>query len=88
MRIVIGEGLTRANLSPERQFQGIQANLGAREIARLMGRGRQYGSGPLPMFLHSCAERAGGDDGAPHLVLLRERQYLRSGEVQAGAGTD
>ena len=88
MRIVIGEGLTRANLSPERQFQGIQANLGAREIARLMGRGRQYGSGPLPMFLHSCAERAGGDNGDPRLVLLRERQYRRSGEVQADAGAD
>jgi len=69
MQIVIGDGLTRGILSPEKQFLGIQMNLGAREIGRLMGAGRAFGKGPLPSFLHSVADA--GHEG-PKLVLLQD----------------
>ena len=68
MNIVIGDGLVRAVLSPEKRFQGIPANLGAQEIGRLMGRGRRYGEGPLPALLRAAATSEVG----PGLILLRE----------------
>ena len=67
MNIVIADSLVRGALSPERQFHGIQSNLGAGEIARLMGRGRSYGEGPLPGLLRAAAEAS--DTG---VILLRE----------------
>ena len=67
MNIVIADSLVRGALSPERQFHGIQSNLGAGEIARLMGRGRRYGEGPLPGLLRAAAEAS--DTG---VILLRE----------------
>ena len=51
MKIVIADGLTREVLSPERQFIGQAASVGEQEISRLMGRGRDFGRGPLPKFL-------------------------------------
>jgi hypothetical protein len=69
MRIVIGDGLTRAHLSPERQFQGLPANLGATEIGRLMGRGRAYGHGPLPALLRNAMD---ADKSGSGVILLRE----------------
>ncbi len=68
MNIVIADSVVRGTLSPERQFHGIPSNLGAREIARLMGRGRAYGEGPLPSIIRAAAA-SGGRTG---LVLLRE----------------
>jgi hypothetical protein len=65
MKIVIGEGLVRATLSPEKQFLGIPANLGAREIGRLMGRGKLYGDGPLPALIRAAAS----EETEPRLIL-------------------
>jgi len=70
MQIVIGDGLTRGMLSPEKQFQGVQANLGIREIGRLMGAGRAFGTGPIPTFLRQVADA--GPQG-PKLILLKDR---------------
>jgi ADP-ribose pyrophosphatase len=69
MQIVIGDGLTRGILSPEKQFQGIQRNLGAREIGRLMGTGRNFGKGPLPSFLHRVSEP---EQESLKLILLKD----------------
>ncbi len=85
MHIVIGDGLTRANLSPERQFQGLPSNLGAMEIGRLMGRGRKYGEGPLPTLLRSAA---GSANGGPRLILLREALDARAHESSTSAGAE
>jgi hypothetical protein len=68
MKIVIADSLVRSTLSPERQFHGIPSNVGSREVARLMGRGRAYGGGPIPRLLRAVVESA-EDTG---LVLLRE----------------
>jgi ADP-ribose pyrophosphatase len=68
MRIVIADNLVRSTLSPERQFSGIPSNVGAREVARLMGRGREYGDGPIPRLLRGIAS----DSGGTGLILLRE----------------
>lgn len=70
MQIIIGDGLTRGTLSPEKQFQGIQRNVGAREIGRLMGAGRAFGAGPIPNFLRQAVGM--GPDG-PRLILLRDQ---------------
>jgi hypothetical protein len=65
-------GLTNAVLSPDHQFQGSQSNVGQREIARLMGRGKSFGQGPLPTFLkHAVELQARG--GPVSVVLLAEK---------------
>jgi ADP-ribose pyrophosphatase len=54
--IVIGDGLTNAFLSAEHPFHTSRSNVGKQEIERLMGRGRNAGKGPLPMFLRQALE--------------------------------
>ena len=81
MNIVIADSVVRETLSPERQFHGIPSNLGAREIARLMGRGRAYGDGPLPSLIRAAAD-SGGRTG---LVLLREVATEGGGGSSEGA---
>ena len=80
MNIVVADSLVRGALSPERQFHGIQSNLGAWEIARLMGRGRSYGEGPLPGLLRAAAEAP--DTG---VILLRE-EGADAGSATSGGG--
>ena len=75
MNIVVADGLVRAALSPERQFHGLPSNLGAVEIARLMGRGRGYGEGPLPNLLRAAVRNAGTG-----VILLREVSPAGAGE--------
>jgi hypothetical protein len=68
--IIIGDGLTSDVLSPEHQFQGSRSNIGPREVARLMGRGKSFGEGPLPTFIAQAAEARSG--GAPvSLVIIK-----------------
>jgi ADP-ribose pyrophosphatase len=80
MNIVIADSLVRGALSPERQFHGIPSNLGAGEIARLMGRGRRYGEGPLPKLLRAAVDATGAG-----VILLRE-DPVAGGEESAGEG--
>jgi ADP-ribose pyrophosphatase len=76
MNIVIADSLVRGALSPERQFHGIPSNLGGGEIARLMGRGRGYGEGPLPKLLRAAVHTAGTG-----VILLREDPAAAGGEA-------
>jgi hypothetical protein len=66
-RIIIGDGLTNEILSPQHQYQTSRGNVGQREIALLLGRGKTFGDGPLPTFLRSAA--AAGD--SVDLLFLR-----------------
>jgi hypothetical protein len=68
--IVIADGLTKDYLGSEEPFAGSRRNVGRAEIDRLLGRGKAYGSGPLPAFLRAVGEssKAGAD---LRLVLLR-----------------
>jgi hypothetical protein len=84
MKIVIGEGLVRATLSPEKQFLGIPANLGAREIGRLMGRGKLYGDGPLPALIRAAAS----EETEPRLILLREEAGSNETDSADSRGMD
>jgi ADP-ribose pyrophosphatase len=51
-RIIIADGLTNEFLSPEVQFRHRTVNVGTHEVARLMGAGTRFGTGPLPTFLN------------------------------------
>ena len=82
MQIVIGDGLTRGILSPEKQFQGIQSNLGIREIGRLMGAGRAFGEGPIPTFLQQVVES--GSEG-PRLIFLKDEPAVDGGSEASRA---
>ncbi len=62
MRIVIGDGLTRECLSPEMQYNGHPSNVGAREIERLLGRGKTFGQGPLVRLIASAVEAGSGSN--------------------------
>ena len=69
-RIIIGDGLTNEILSPQHQYQTAKANIGQREIALLLGKGKTFGNGPLPTFLRSAASaRAAGE--SVDMVFLR-----------------
>jgi len=69
-RIIIGDGLTNEILSPQHQYQTARANIGQREIALLLGKGKTFGYGPLPTFLRSAA--AARTAGEPiNLLFLR-----------------
>jgi len=78
--IVIGDGLTNEVMSPEHQYQSSHVNVGLREIARLLGKGKAYGEGPLPTFLRTACEfRAeGGKVGV--VVLGAEASESPAGE--------
>ncbi len=68
--IIIGDGLTNDVLSQEHQFQDSRSNVGPREVARLMGRGKSFGDGPLPTFIARATEARSG--GAPvSLVIIK-----------------
>ncbi len=60
--IIVADGLINEIVSPEHQYQGSHANVGLREIARLMGKGKAFGEGPLPTFLRAIGELR--DNGA------------------------
>ena len=62
-KIIIGVGLTNEVLSPQHQYQAAAGNVGQREIALLLGKGKSFGKGPLPTFLRSAAAaRSAGED--------------------------
>jgi ADP-ribose pyrophosphatase len=66
--IVLGTGLSNATLSPEHEFQSSMSNVGQREIARLMGRGKSFGQGPLATFLERAVKLQ--KRGGPVSVML------------------
>ena len=66
-RIIIADGLTNEFLSQEVQFRHRPENLGTHEIARIMGAGARFGTGPLPAFLDRIRESA---DPAQSTALL------------------
>ena len=69
-RIIIGDGLTNEILSPQHQYQSSKGNVGQREIALLLGKGKTFGDGPLPTFLRSAAA-ARADGESVNLLFLR-----------------
>jgi ADP-ribose pyrophosphatase len=78
--IILGTGLSNGVLSPEHQYQGSKSNVGQREIARLMGRGRTFGEGPLPTLLKKAVElQARG--GSISVVLLTDELGEDSAEL-------
>ena len=54
--IIIGDGLTNKFLSPQHQFASFKENLGQLEIAKLLGRGKAFGQGPLVTFLQHASD--------------------------------
>ena len=65
--VIIGDGLINEVLSQEHQYQQRPANVGLRESARLLGRGREYGQGPLPTLLRAAT----GNDAVTVVLLGR-----------------
>lgn len=70
-RIIIADGITNEFLSPEVQFRQRMVNVGAHEVARLMGAGTHFGSGPLPTFLNH-AVTDGGAGAKTGLLVFRD----------------
>ncbi len=53
--LIICDGLTNGFVSPDAAFATGKAHIGRQEIDRLLGKGRDYGNGPLPSFLREAA---------------------------------
>ena len=73
--IIVGDGLTNEYLSPEPQYRGHRRNVGQQEISRLLGAGKEFGAGPLPLFLRQAVEvhRSGGRQGGAPWTLEGNR---------------
>jgi hypothetical protein len=69
-RIIIGDGLTNEIMSPQHQYQTAKGNIGQREIALLLGKGKTFGDGPLPTFLRSAAAACAAGESVD-LIFLR-----------------
>ena len=78
--IIIGDGLTNAVLGRQHQFQGVKGNVGQREIERLLGKGRAFGEGPLPTFLHQATR-----DAAEVAVLLLQTADVAGAESETSS---
>jgi ADP-ribose pyrophosphatase len=86
-RIIIGDGLTNEILSPQHQYQTAASNVGQREIALLLGKGKSFGDGPLPTFLRSAGAASASGDPVD-LVFLRPTPSTSNGDGStAGSGT-
>ena len=85
--IIIGDGLTNDVLSPQHQFQASRENVGQREIARLLGKGKAFGEGSLPTFLRAAAE-ARNNGAALELLFLQpgddEEDGSSAGAAESG----
>ena len=68
--IIIGDGLTKEFLSAEAPFSSSRQSVGRAEIDRLLGRGKEYGNGPLGAFLRAAAEGR-GQKAEVRLIVLR-----------------
>ena len=73
--IIIGDGLTNKFLSPQHQFSSFKENLGQREIARLLGRGKVFGRGPLVTFLEHATTHSSCQDVSVFLLSHAESNH-------------
>jgi ADP-ribose pyrophosphatase len=83
-RIIIGDGLTNEVMSPQHQYQSARSNVGQRESALLLGKGKTFGDGPLPTFFRSAAAaRAAGES----VDLLFLQPTTKTSESNDGVGS-
>ncbi|MFT4625281.1 MAG: ADP-ribose pyrophosphatase [Myxococcota bacterium] len=76
--LIIGTGLTDDILSPENRFLAGHSHVGLAESARLLGRGRAYGDGPLPVFLRAALASEHADTA---VVLVVDAEQGATGLV-------
>jgi ADP-ribose pyrophosphatase len=67
--IIIGIGLDNKFISPDIAYLARKESVGEQEIARLLGKGKALGQGPLPLFLrHAAAHGANGHEVARIII--------------------
>jgi hypothetical protein len=81
--IIVGDGLTKEFLSSDVEYAGRPHNVGQFEADRLLGRGKELGFGPLPLFLSSAIKAK--KDGASIGMVFFER-HEPAGEDATAAG--
>ena len=84
--IVVADGVTKENLSPDHPHRVSHENVGDREIERLVGWGKLYGEGPLATFLSAVSATA-SSQGACGLVLLAPPRQDAADAGLPGAGS-
>ena len=87
-RIIIGDGLTNEILSPQHQYQSSKGNVGQREIALLLGKGKTFGDGPLPAFFRSAAAARAAGESVDLLLLRPTSDASKRDEAATGSGPD
>jgi ADP-ribose pyrophosphatase len=80
--VIIGIGLDDKFLNPDVAYLDRKENVGQQEITRLMGGGKDFGGGPLPVFLREAAQarRAGADVGM--ILITRPEAESNVGLVE------
>jgi len=87
-RIIIGDGLTNKILSPQHQYQTFRGNVGQRESAALLGKGKNFGEGPLPVFLEGAAAARSAGESIGLILLHPESESPEPAGSIIGSGPD
>jgi ADP-ribose pyrophosphatase len=71
--VIIGIGLDNRFISPDVAFLASKESIGEQEIARLLGRGKALGQGPLATFLQHAADPIAPVGRIGRIVITRPR---------------
>ena len=67
--IIIGIGLDNKFISPDVAFLARKESIGEQEIARLLGKGKALGQGPLPTFLRLAAAHCSSGHEIAQIII-------------------
>jgi len=76
--VIVGDGLTKEFLSSDVEYSGNYVNVGKHEAERLLGRGRDFGHGPLPGFLRAAAKARCAGAKIGFVLIARHATVIES----------
>ncbi|MFT7518323.1 MAG: ADP-ribose pyrophosphatase [Kiritimatiellia bacterium] len=68
--LIVGTGLTEDTVGPANRFLSGRQHIGLSESARLLGQGREYGDGPVPLLMRAAIEH--GERSTGVLLVVEE----------------
>ncbi|MHC5027425.1 MAG: phosphotransferase [Planctomycetota bacterium] len=81
--VIIGIGLDNKFISSDVAFLSGKESIGEQEIARLLGRGKDFGKGPLAMFLQQASGPSASNGRIGQIVISRPSSTRESLETES-----
>jgi hypothetical protein len=86
--VIIGTGLDNRCISPDVAFLSRKESIGEQESARLLGKGKDFGKGPLATFLQQAAGPSASNGGIDQIVISRPRSDSESLDSEGGVSLE